>query len=83
MIDNRLSQPLDELTSKRFDERFCELEAKIAFQENAVLEMSDVLIDQQNQIRQLETICKYLSDQVKLLVSELEQSSGHEKPPHY
>ena len=74
MSQNRLDQQ---------DERFCEIEAKVAFQEKSVQEMSDVLLEQQKQISQLETVCQYLGDQVKLLMSEFEQTSGHEKPPHY
>lgn len=66
------------------EERIVEIETKIAFQENTIKVLNDVVCKQQEEIEQLQRNCKLLFNQMKELSA---QSSGdnlkHERPPHY
>ena len=66
------------------EERMVEIESKIAFQDNALQELNDVIYRQQKQIDQLELTCQNLIERVKAL-SEISVSGAleDEKPPHY
>lgn len=66
------------------EDRLIQIETKIAFQEEAMSKLSDVLRAQQQQIDQLEATCKLLVGRL----SNLEHASPaadplDEKPPHY
>lgn len=65
--------------------RFIELETKLAYQEDAATQLSDVVARQQQQIDALETALRTLIDRVENL-----KDAGGEKtslldevPPHY
>ena len=65
--------------------RFIELETKLAYQEDAATQLSDVVARQQQQIDALETALRALIDRVENL-----KDAGGEKtslldevPPHY
>ena len=65
--------------------RFIELETKLAYQEDAATQLSDVVARQQQQIDALETALRALSERVENL-----KDAGGEKtslldevPPHY
>ncbi len=66
------------------EERFIELETRIAFQEETIKTLSDVMYEQQQKIDELETLYTSLAKESK------KQGGGdaggnmiHEKPPHY
>jgi SlyX protein len=65
--------------------RLIEIETKLAFQEDAIQALNDVVCRQQRQIEQLQAALKLLIDRYRQL-SET-QSSGNkptdERPPHY
>ncbi len=64
------------------EERIIELEKRVAFQENTIEELSQVLIDQQKKIEALEMELR----RVQLRVSEEEivrPQEEEEPPPHY
>ncbi|EGG99737.1 hypothetical protein imdm_746 [gamma proteobacterium IMCC2047] len=66
------------------DERLIEIETKVAYQEHTIAELNDVIYRQQQQIDQLERLCKALTDRVQdMAESATTEKTGHEKPPHY
>ena len=66
------------------DERLVNIETKIAYQEDTIQALNDVICNQQKQIDQLEATCKLLFDRLKNLSStKVDESPADEKPPHY
>jgi len=66
------------------EDRLIEIETKIAFQEQTIKDLNDVIYEQQKEIQRLACICDSLVKQGK----ELSQSPGidslaNENPPHY
>lgn len=67
------------------EERLVEIETKIAFQEQTIEDLNDVLYEQQQEIERLGSICDSLVKRVKEL-SEFNpgiDAPVDEKPPHY
>ncbi|MBW2215906.1 MAG: SlyX family protein [Deltaproteobacteria bacterium] len=67
------------------EERLVEIETKIAFQEQTIEDLNDVLYKQQQEIERLGSICDALVKRVKEL-SEFTpgiDAPVNEKPPHY
>ena len=66
------------------EDRFVDIESKIAFHENTIKELNDVVCDQQKQIDRLNLTCRQLTDQIKKMSGI---SSGgdlvDDRPPHY
>ena len=66
------------------EERIVELESKLAYQDQMLEELNDVLTDQQARLMQLEELCRSLAERVRALG---EASPGGEpdaeRPPHY
>lgn len=60
-----------------------ELETKIAFLENNINELSDVVYQQQKMIDQLELKQQRLSDKLNALANEDGIDIVDQKPPHY
>jgi len=67
------------------EERLVEIETQLAFQQQTVNELNDVIYKQQKEIDKLDTICETLAKRVK----ELSESAAgidapaNDKPPHY
>ncbi len=67
------------------EERLVEIETRIAFQEQTIKDLSDVIYKQQQEIDRLGAICAALEKQSKEL-AESNQGGGapaNEQPPHY
>jgi len=67
------------------EERLVEIETKIAFQEQTIKDLNDVLCEQQQEIERLDSIYDALVKRVKEL-SEFTpgmDAPANEKPPHY
>ena len=65
--------------------RLIEIETKLAFQEDAIHTLNDVVCRQQRQIEQMEATLKLLIDRYRQ-ISETQESDNKpvdEKPPHY
>ncbi len=67
------------------EERWIDIETKIAFQERTIKELNDVVYEQQKQIDKLNDVSNDLADKIREL---FETSTGikapaNEKPPHY
>ena len=66
------------------EQRLTELESRVAFQEDAIQKLNDVIVYQQKQIEMLGAKQKMLQDQLQSLAPSLLISEDQETPPpHY
>ena len=66
------------------EERFIDLESRLAHQDQVLHQLNEVVTDQQAKIMQLEELCRSLIDRVRSLGEGLPAGDpGDERPPHY
>jgi SlyX protein len=66
------------------EERFIELETRLAHQDQMLHELNEVVTDQQAKLMQLEELCRSLIDRVRSLAESTPAGSpADERPPHY
>ena len=66
------------------DEKWLNIETKVAHQEHLLAELNDALANQQTQISELENLCRALVGRVRALTdSDDGDTQTHERPPHY
>jgi SlyX protein len=66
------------------EERFVDLEMRLAHQDQMLLELNEVVTDQQAKIMQLEELYRTLVDRVRSLGESLPGGDpADERPPHY
>jgi SlyX protein len=66
------------------EDRFVDIESKIAFQENMIKDLNDVVCEQQKQIDKLNMTCRQLMDQIKKMSGiSSEGDLIDDRPPHY
>ena len=66
------------------EQRFVDIETKLAHQEHLVLELNDVITKQQEKIMRLEALCDSIIERVRSLGESAPSGSDeHEVPPHY
>ena len=66
------------------EQRFVDLETKLAHQEHLLLELNDVITKQQENIMRLEKLCDSIIERVRSLGEALPAGVNvDEKPPHY
>lgn len=68
------------------EERIIELEIKLAYQEDLLQDLNTVMGQQQEQILQLQEMCKLLNEKIASLSQSVPSAgvaSAHEIPPHY
>ncbi|MDX1594742.1 MAG: SlyX family protein [Gammaproteobacteria bacterium] len=65
------------------DSDLTRLEERLAHQEHAVNELSDVLHRQQQRLDRLEALCRQLGDRLATLQQGGAVDPTDEKPPHY
>lgn len=66
------------------EERFVELESRLAHQDQVLHELNEVVTDQQAKLMQLEDLCRSLIDRVRALGESLPAGGPvDERPPHY
>jgi SlyX protein len=65
------------------EERLINIEIKIAYQEDTIQELNNVVCEQQKQIDKLEATCEFLVNRVKVLSESTGDNIPNEKPPHY
>ncbi|KAF3978057.1 MAG: SlyX family protein [Methylococcales symbiont of Iophon sp. n. MRB-2018] len=65
------------------EERFTELEIKLAYQEDLLQTLNAIVIEQQTQISRLEETCKLLVKRIKTISENEMIDTGLEVPPHY
>ena len=66
------------------EERFIDLESRLAHQDQLLHELNDVVTDQQAKLMQLEELCRSLIDRVRSIGDGEESGDpADERPPHY
>ncbi len=60
-----------------------ELQTQIAFQEDTLQSLNDVVANQQKQIDALKQEVNFIKQQFSELVAGMGENSPEEKPPHY
>lgn len=66
------------------EERFIDLETRLAHQDQLLNDLNDVVTDQQAKIMKLEQLCKLLLGRMRSIGEAMpEGDSGDERPPHY
>ena len=66
------------------EDRVTELETKVAYHEDSIQELNQVIISMQKQIDSLEITCQALKDRLRDMSGMMSNISDHdEKPPHY
>ena len=66
------------------EERFIDLESRLAHQDQMLHELNDVVTDQQAKLMQLEELCRMLTDRVRSLGEGMPAGDpADERPPHY
>jgi len=70
------------------EQRLVDIETKIAYQEDTIGQLNDVICQQQNQIDDLERLTQQLLGRVRDLSDTASQSGNtfsatEERPPHY
>lgn len=66
------------------EERFVDLEMRLAHQDQMLHELNDVVTAQQAKLMQLEDLCKSLIDRVRSLGEGVAAGGpADERPPHY
>lgn len=66
------------------EERLIELETRLAYQEETLRVLNEVVTRQQRQIEQLEITCRQLADRVaRTADSVFKGTPADEVPPHY
>ena len=66
------------------EERFINLESRLAHQDQLLNQLNDVVTGQQAKIMQLEELCKSLIQRVQSVADRLPADDpGDERPPHY
>ena len=66
------------------EERFVDLESRLAHQDQLLHELNEVLTSQQAQLIQLKELCRTLNDRVRSLGEGTHAGdTDDERPPHY
>jgi len=66
------------------EERFIDLESRLAHQDQLLNELNEVVTSQQGKIMQLDALCKSLIERVRSMSDVAPAGdSGDERPPHY
>ena len=66
------------------EDRLIEIETRIAYQEDTIQQLNDIVTKQQQQIDRLEELSKSLTARYQSLqTTETDLNMADEKPPHY
>lgn len=66
------------------EERFIEIETRLAHQEQLLYDLNDVVTSQQAKIMQLDALCQSLIERVRSMADGVPSAeAGDERPPHY
>lgn len=65
------------------DQRLIEIETRVAWQDDALRQLSDALARQQRDIDRLQRLCQALQSQLEAAVDGSRSAPANEPPPHY
>lgn|GEM_PF-70968 len=64
-------------------QQLIDLQSQVAFQEDTLHALNDVVTRQQQQIDNLHELCTSQKSQLDEIASDMGKESQHERPPHY
>ena len=64
-------------------QQLIDLQSQLAFQEDTIQALNEVVTRQQQQINNLDELCRNQKSQMELMNSEMGKEAVDEKPPHY
>jgi SlyX protein len=66
------------------EDRFIELETRLAYHEDAIQSLSDTVAQQQRRLDQLDALCRQLVERLKTATEMVQaDTAADEVPPHY
>ena len=66
------------------EERFIDLETRLAHQDQGLFELNEIVLQQQQQISRLERLCASLMERLAVLGDAVSEAGApDEPPPHY
>lgn len=66
------------------EERFIDIETRLAHQDQGLLELNEVVLRQEQDITRLERLCMSLAERLAVLGDALSETGApDEPPPHY
>ena len=66
------------------EDRFVDIETRLAHQDQLMNELNDVVTSQQAKIMQLDALCQALIERVRTVTDGAPSAdAGDERPPHY
>lgn len=66
------------------EDRFIDLETRLAYQDESLRVLSDTVARQQKQIDRLDQLCRQMIERIKAQASEaFKDAPADERPPHY
>ncbi|MEM7281221.1 MAG: SlyX family protein [Pseudomonadota bacterium] len=66
------------------EQRLIEIETKLAYTEDLVQQLNDIVTDQQTRMMKLERLCESLKERLQALGEDAPvDQSKHQPPPHY
>jgi SlyX protein len=71
------------MMNESHDARLEALEIKIAYQEQTISQLNEVILEQQRRLDQLESIYRVLRDKLRSLEEPGGDPDAQEPPPHY
>jgi SlyX protein len=77
---------IEEQSEDRFEDRFVDIEIKLAHQEDTVEQLNGVVYEQSRRIDQLEAMVSQLAEHIRNNAqsgTNVNPNPGEEKPPHY
>ncbi|GGB96233.1 SlyX family protein [Pseudoduganella buxea] len=72
---------IDDVSDERSEERFIDIEIKLAHQEDLVESLNERIYEQQKQIDKLEHMLANLAERIR--TTDSTQAPINERPPHY
>ena len=66
------------------ESRLIDIETKLAYQEDTLLKLNDIVCEQQQQIQKLEATNRLLIERFREITTTIDQEQdGDQTPPHY
>jgi SlyX protein len=65
------------------EDRFIDIEIKLAHQEDLVESLNQMVYEQQKRMDKLEALCAALAQHIRDGATQGGPNAGNEKPPHY
>ena len=71
------------MSVEELENRVVDLESRLAFQDQTVNQLNEVVIRQQAEIDRVSRLLEGLKQQMESLADGLADNDGHQPPPHY